>query len=137
MSERQTKFEEERIRSPRKGRDRTSVPPQKDLRKAARAHAASNELHGRIIAVLQVLEERGDIKSFEETGQRPADPQLTVVFTVTRPGKIEPVERNFFATLNPRLCGLVPAKTRCAPILVTHEMRPERIAERILELFQN
>lgn len=137
MAENQFEGDHVRVRGARKGHDRSSVIPQKESRKAARDRVMSAELHARIIDVLEQLVERGDIKTFKEMGERPADPRLTVVFTVTRPGKIEPVERTFFATLNPRLCGMIPAETRCAPILVTHEMRDERIAERILALFQN
>lgn len=137
MAEKQFEGDRDRSRGERNGNDRRSVVPQKKSRKAARDRVMSAELHARIIGVLESLVERGDIKSFKEMGERPADPRLTVVFTVTRPNKIEPIERTFFAALDPRLCGMIPVETRCAPILVTHEMRDERIAERILALFQN
>lgn len=136
MTERQHE-EDGQVRSARRGHDRSSVVPKKESRKAARDRALSEELHARIIGVLQLLIGRGDIKSFAERDRRPADPQLTVVFTITRPGKIEPIVRNFFATYNKSLCALVPAATHCAPILLTREMRDERIAERILALFNN
>ncbi|MEK7073266.1 MAG: hypothetical protein AAB974_02390 [Patescibacteria group bacterium] len=137
MAENQFEGDRVRVRGARKGHDRSSIVPQKESRKAARDRVMSEELHARIIGVLQLLIGRGDIKSFAERDRRPANPQLTVVFTVTRPGKVEPIERNFFVIYNPRLCGMIPAKAHCAPILATREMHDERIAERILALFQN
>lgn len=137
MTEETTYESEVHSRTPRKERNRVAIEAQKKLRKKERDRAASQELHARIRGILQVLVGRGDIKDFIEMGKRPESLLLTMVFRVMRPGKKEPITRDFVATYDPRLCQMVQMEAPCAAIVVTREMRTERIEDHILELFKN
>lgn len=126
----------EKSRSPR-NRDRTTVLERKVERKAARAKVASDALHSRITCVLQRLVGGGDIKWFTEVGGRPADPRITVVFRIGRKGTVKPIERDFVVATDLQVARILLKEACCAVIIVTPEMRAERIAERILALFKN
>ena len=126
----------EKSRTPR-NRDRTSVLERKVERRAARAKVASDTLHSRIIGVLQRLVGGEDIKWFVEIGKRPADPRVTVVFRIGRKGTVKPIERDFVVATDMHVARKLSKETGCAVIAVPPEMRDQRIAERILALFNN
>lgn len=126
----------EKRRAPHR-RDRTAVLLRKVERKAARDRVLSEQLHSRIAGVLQRLVADGTIKWHLEKGKRPADPRITVTYLVGRKGAIKPVERTFVVATDMQVARIVPRETNCAVIVVTPEMRDERIAERISALFNN
>lgn len=118
-------------------RDRTAVLLRKMERKAVRDKVLSDALHSRIAGVLQRLVGNGAIKWHLEKGKRPADPRITVTYLVGRKGTVKPIERAFVVATDQQVARIVPRETMCAVILITPEMRDERIAERISALFNN
>ncbi len=107
-------------------------------RRAGRERLRMHELDCRIIRQLELLEMQEAISGWEHDGPSPHEPKVSSVFSVTGSDRRA---RRFVCTYDQRVARSVnEARGRglaVTAILVTHEMRPEKLRQRIVGLTKN
>lgn len=118
--------------------DRTRRDSGIEDRRTGRERLRMHELDCHIIRQLELLETQQAISGWEHDGPSPYEPKVSSVFAVTGRDRRA---RRFVCTYDQRVARSVnEARSRglqVTAILVTHEMRPEKLRQRIVGVTKN